>query len=119
MTMVFWNSRLSRSSSVRISSADLRSRSPVGSSASSTDGSLTTARDRDPLLLPARELAREVVEPVAEAHQLEGELGALPALLAAHAHQQQGKLDVLQRGQHRDQVVELEDETDVARAPLG
>ena len=31
--------------------------------------------------------------------------------------QEQGQLDVLQRGQHGDQVVELEDETDVARSP--
>ena len=33
--------------------------------------------------------------------------------------QQQRQLDVLERGQHRHQVVELENETDVARAPVG
>ena len=29
------------------------------------------------------------------------------------------QFDVLKRGQHRDEVVHLEDETDVARAPVG
>jgi hypothetical protein len=33
-------------------------------------------------------------------------------------HEQQRQLDVLERGEHRDQVVELEDEADRARAPL-
>src|SRR5437867_889605 len=75
------------------------------------------ARDRHALLLAARELARVVVHAIGEPDQLEREQGALAALLAAHAHEQQRQLDVLERGQHRDQVVELEDEADVARAP--
>src|SRR5207302_4390023 len=44
MTIVFLNSWFSRSSSVRISSADLRSRSPVGSSATRIVGSVAMAR---------------------------------------------------------------------------
>jgi hypothetical protein len=33
--------------------------------------------------------------------------------------QQQGQFDVLERGEHGDEVVHLEDEADVARAPVG
>ena len=89
----------------------------MGSSASSSVGiAHDRARDRDALLLAARELAREVGEAVAEPHQLERRLRArslrsLPLILT----QQQRQLDVLERGQHRNQVVELEDVADVAR----
>src|SRR5262245_41969239 len=77
------------------------------------------ARDRHPLLLPAGELAWVVPEPLPEADDAERVLGAFDPLLAAHLDQQQRQLDVLERGQHRDQVIELEDVADVARAPAG
>src|SRR5689334_21925344 len=70
------------------------------------------ARDGDALLLAARELTREVPEPVAEADELQRRRRALLALGAAHLDEQQRQLDVLQRGEHGNQVVELEDETD-------
>ena len=38
---------------------------------------------------------------------------------ARQRRQQQRQLDVLERGQHRHQVVELEDEADVRGAPVG
>ena len=38
-------------------------------------------------------------------------------LLLRQTRQQERQLDVLERGEHRDQVVELKDEPDVARAP--
>src|SRR5262249_21935910 len=72
----------------------------------------------DALLLPARELARVVPEPIAEAHQLERRLRPLPTLTAAHAVEQERQLDVLERREHRNEVVELENEADVALAPL-
>ena len=42
---------------------------------------------------------------------------ALRALRLRQLRQQQRQLDVPRRGQHRQQVVQLEDEADVARAP--
>ena len=98
MTIVFLNSLLSRSSSVEdLARADLRSRSPVGSSASSSVGIADDrARDRDALLLAARELARVVVDAVAEPDELERVLRALRAApCPLIVHQQQRQLDVL------------------------
>ena len=43
----------------------------------------------------------------------------LAALAARQVGQQERQLDVLEGGQHRDQVVELEDEPDVVGAPAG
>src|SRR5213076_2488131 len=58
-------------------------------------------RDRHPLLLAARELARIVAHPVGEADQ------------------RKRRLDVLEGREHREQVVELEHEPDVGGAPAG
>ena len=44
---------------------------------------------------------------------------SFPPLLLRKVAQQQRQLDVLNRIQHRNQVVELEDESDVPAAPLG
>jgi hypothetical protein len=74
------------------------------------------ARDADALLLAARELPRVVPRgrpgrrPSARCH-------ALPALGLRQLRQQQRQLDVPLGGQHRQQVVELEHEADVLRAP--
>jgi energy-coupling factor transporter ATP-binding protein EcfA2 len=56
---------------------------------------------------------------VGEADQGERGRDLLPAAGGAEPGQQQGQLDVLCRGQNRDQVVHLEDEADVAGAPRG
>ncbi len=65
------------------------------------------ARDRHALLLAAGELRREVVEPVAEPHQLERLLG-----LHRVGRDLADQRDVLPGGQAGDEVVELEDEAD-------
>src|SRR5207253_1312118 len=77
------------------------------------------ARDRHALLLPAGELARGVIGAVGERDQLERNLDAPPALRLSQGREQQWQLDVLGGGEHRHQVVELEDEPDVARPPGG
>ena len=119
MTMVLPCSRLSVCSRSRISSPDLRSRSPVGSSQSSSVGiGDDGAGDADALFLAARQLARVVVRAIGQADHLQRDLrracGARPC---RQLRQQQRQLDVALGGQHRQQVVELEDEADVvARA---
>jgi len=40
-----------------------------------------------------------------------------PTLAARQGRELQRQLDVLKRGEHRHQVVELEDEADIGRAP--
>ncbi len=70
--------------------------------------------DRDALLFPAGQLRREVVEPLAETDQAE-------RLLRRHRVDRDlgdGR-DVLAGGQAGDEVVELEDEADVAAPELG
>src|SRR5262249_14780721 len=74
------------------------------------------ARDRHPLLLPARELARVVVGAVREAHDLERGERALAPLALRERGEQERQLHVLGRVQDRDQVVELEDEAHVVAA---
>ena len=71
------------------------------------------ARNGDALLLAAGELRREVMQPVVEPDQLQRHRGV-------HGLRRDlgDEGDVLQRGQARDQVVELEDEADVL-APVG
>ena len=76
------------------------------------------AGDADALLLAAGELARVVLRAVAEADDVErGRRRACVRSRLRQLGQQQRQLDVLARGQHRQQVVELEDEADVPRAP--
>ena len=118
MTIVLPCWALSACSRSRISSPDRRSRSPVGSSPQQQrrirhDG----ARDADPLLLAARELPRIVLRAVLEAHDRERRRHVAPPVGAPQRREQQRQLDVLLRRQHRQQVVELEDEADVAGAP--
>ncbi len=43
----------------------------------------------------------------------------LPADLAGQIGEQQGQFDVFKGGEHRDQLVELEDEADVVGPPVG
>ena len=56
---------------------------------------------------------------VCEPHHFESGLGVLAALAPGQGGQRKGQLDVLVGGEHRHQVVELENEADVARAPAG
>ena len=74
------------------------------------------AGDRDPLLLAARQLVRAVLRPRLEPDELE-QLGDAPvALRGSAADEPQRDLDVLGRGQDRDQAERLEDERDRRRA---
>ena len=117
MTIVLSNSALSRSSRSRISSRVLRVE-VAGRLVGDEDGRVGDdgARDGDALLLAAGELPRVVVHAVVEADDV-----AAPSRRARAARffeslrEQQRQLDVLERGEHRDQVVHLEDEADVAR----
>jgi len=58
-----------------------------------------------------------VARTLAEAHDLERRLHALPALAAAELREQERKLHVLRGREHRHQIVELEDEAHIGRAP--
>ena len=113
-------STLSRRSSAVISSALALSRSPVGSSAHTIAGSLTSARAivtrwRSPPESSSGTWRRAV----GQADQLE-RLERAPARLGgAHARDEQRQLDVLDRRQDRHQVVVLEDEAHPARAVVG
>ena len=55
------------------------------------------ARDRDALLLPARELAREVVHAILEPHDAERGLDALAPLGLRERREEQRQLDVLRK----------------------
>src|SRR5256886_14052251 len=77
-----------------------------------------SARDGDALLLTAGELARPVMDPIAEADLLERRERALTPFLPVAAVDQ-GKLDVFDRVQSREQVVGLKNEADVLVADRG
>ena len=73
------------------------------------------ARDRDALLLAPGQLVREVLEAIAEpdAFERRGRHSARVAVAAGHVH---AELDVLERGQRREEVERLEDEADAVAA---
>ena len=75
------------------------------------------AGDRHPLLLAAGELVREVVDAVAEPDALEHLAGGARALGAGG--DVGAELDVLARGQRREQVEGLKDEADRLRGGSG
>ena len=113
-------SSLSRRIRATISSAFSLSRSPVGSSAQTIAGSLTSER-AIVTRWRCRRTARPgtCVGPVGEPDQLERleRLRAGPP--CGRRRDEQRQLDVLDRGQHRHQVVELEDEAHAAGAIVG
>src|SRR5215469_2983605 len=76
------------------------------------------ARDRDALLLAAGELFRLVLGAIGEPHDLERDGDVLAALRGRELGEQQRQLDVAFGGEHRHEVVELEDEADVVGAPV-
>src|SRR4029450_2849437 len=60
-----------------------------------------------------------MVAAIGESHKAQRHCDALPALAAAEVRQQQRQPDVVECTQHRHQVVELKDESDIGRAPGG
>ena len=70
------------------------------------------SRHRHPLLLPARQLAGSAMFKVGKTDFSKEFLHSFLALLHPNALQQQRKFSVLQGGQHRQQVVRLEDEAE-------
>src|SRR5205085_5915315 len=72
-------------------------------------------RDRDALLLSARELVRESLAELSEPQLLEHFGDALGAFRAAHIAQLQTVGDVVEDGLVRPERVRLEDEPEVAR----
>src|SRR6185369_2903285 len=77
------------------------------------------ARDGHALFLSTGELARIVLRAVFEADHLKSYHGSLTSLLGRKISKQERKLDILQRVQNRNEVVELENESDATAAPLG
>src|SRR6187551_2825054 len=75
--------------------------------------------DRDTLLLATRKLSRLVLRAVREADELERRGDVAPALRRGQLREEQRHLDVALGREDGQQVVELEDEADVARAPFG
>ena len=73
--------------------------------------------DRHPLLLATGQLAGVVVVSIEEADRVEHHLHPSPPFAPAEGQQEKRKLDVLERGEHGDQVVELEDVIQAARQP--
>ena len=93
------------------------SRLPVGSSARTSAGlGHDRARERDPLLLAARELVREVVAAVGEPDRSSASAARARRSSRLDARVEQRQLDVRERGRPRDQVERLEDEADLAVA---
>ena len=120
MTMVFLNSLFSVCSRFRISSALFASRSPVGSSATSTAGSVDDgARDRDALLLSAGELPRVVL-------RIDRRDPTTFSAVSARSRRcffdrrvsSSGSSTFSSAVSTGNQVVELEDEPDAPAAPL-
>ena len=70
------------------------------------------ARDRNPLLLPARQHPGPMREPFAEPDAAQQLLGARPRLGHRDARDPHRHLGVLERGELRQEVVKLEDEPD-------
>ena len=75
------------------------------------------AGTRHTLLLPARQLAGPMVEPITQPQPIDHGIQPLPVRRTARDIQRQR--DVLQRGQRRHQVERLEDETDPVAAQPG
>jgi hypothetical protein len=75
------------------------------------------ARDRHTLLLAPGKLGRVVRQAIREPDHRQRRRRPLPPLGRRQGREQQRQLHVLERRQHRHQVVELEDEADVPRPP--
>ena len=73
--------------------------------------------DRDTLLLAPRELPRLVARAIGQPDERQGDGRPPPALRGGQAGQEERQLHVALGGEHRHQVVELEDEPHVGRPP--
>src|SRR5260370_39639864 len=76
------------------------------------------AGDGYTLLLSAGELARIVVHAVGEADDAERGFDVLAAIGSRELGEQKRELDVLESGEHGNEVVHLNDENEVARTSL-
>src|SRR5436190_10456653 len=76
-------------------------------------------RNRHTLFLSAGELTRVMRRAIDERDDIEGRHHVLAPLLLREIRQEQRQLDILECGEHRNQVVELENESDIPRAPGG
>ena len=100
---------------VRICSPALESRFPVGSSANTMSGRLTSAGDGNALLLAARKLRRPVPEAFDAGRRCSTTRSSHSrSTSTASGDDRQG--DVLQRGQRRNQIERLEHEPDAIAA---
>src|SRR5450432_2245388 len=70
------------------------------------------------LFLSTGKLAREVIHAVRQSNDAKGGLHVLAALGLGKLGEQQWELNILECRKHRNEVVHLEDKTDVAGAPL-
>ena len=110
-------SRLRRRISSTISAAFSESRSPVGSSAQTIAGSFTSERAMvTRWRSPPESSSGTWPRPLREPDQFERGERAAARLARSRRARRERKLDVLDRGQDGDQVVELEDEAHVPRA---
>ncbi len=75
--------------------------------------------NRDPLLLTTGKVARPVVPTVPQTDLLEQPVGALAGGRGAETCGPQRNLDVLARGQARNEIERLEDDSDAVPAVLG
>src|SRR5216117_3947744 len=71
------------------------------------------ACDRDPLPLSSRELARPVMEAIAQTHPRENVRSARASLRPRRAFHHQHLANVVERGERREKIVRLEDEAHV------
>ncbi|MBP1657450.1 MAG: uncharacterized protein H6Q31_2051 [Bacteroidetes bacterium] len=76
-------------------------------------------RNGHALFLSARKLLGVVLHTVREADHRKGCFNVLAAFPAREFRKQEWQLHILECCQHREQVIELENEPDVIRAPLG
>lgn len=111
--IVFPNSWLRRRNRSRTCCPVFVSSSPVGSSARRSGGSFARATPNgDPLLAPAQ-LIRAVTRTLRHADEIEEFLPACRTNRGALPGQPQWEFDVFLRGERRDEVEELKDETDL------
>ena len=119
ITTIVRPAALSRLNIAIISSLVTRVEAPVGSSARTSAGRVDDrARDRDALLLAARELVGHVRGAVGEPDRVERLGRQLPALLRLDSRVEERQLDVRLRGRAGNEVEGLEDEADLAAADL-
>ena len=118
--MTVWPSRFSSARIVITSSPERVSSAPVGSSARITSAAVhQRTRNAHPLLLPAGELAGTMAAALGQSQPFQQLRGAGPPHAPFVAGVDGRYLDIAARGQVRQQVVALENETEMLAAQLG